>query len=165
MLQQDPITPHLKRPTCDGAPLHTEVRAVTRPLCLSPAKRPFRPIRRVVSLLLLTLMCLHVFLSPVGSQSRDLGCLAAANMATFNWPDSQILAYRLTGLDYAHLKKSQTSKYRKLQSRWKQLGPANAPSLREKPQAEMLHEKSPSKLQNSCRAQLLQNSQALLRPC
>ena len=60
VLQQDPITPHLKRPTCDGAPLHTEVRAVTRPLCLSPAKRPFRPIRRVVSLLLLTLMCLHV---------------------------------------------------------------------------------------------------------
>ena len=41
VLQQDPITPHLKRPTCDGAPLHAEVSAVTRPLCLSPAKHPF----------------------------------------------------------------------------------------------------------------------------
>ena len=43
------------------------------------------------------------------SLPRDLGgCLTAANMATFNWPHPQILAYRLTGKDCAQLKKSQT---------------------------------------------------------
>ena len=50
----------------------------------------------------------------------------------------QILAYKLRKEDYARLNKSQTKKYRRVKKLWKQLGPGNAQSLREKRQADML---------------------------
>ena len=50
----------------------------------------------------------------------------------------QILAYKLRKEDFARLNKSQTKKYRCVKKLWKQLGPGNAQSLREKRQADMV---------------------------
>ena len=62
--------------------------------------------------------------------------LLALNMARLTV--QQILAYRFRREDYARLNKSLTSEYRRVQKLWKQLGPANAQSLRKKRQAAML---------------------------